>query len=139
MIQMVSEEKNNHSATDSSDDDDTVQKVEERDHVRAVQEMVPLVNVKTSGHNVLWQPDTAASRDIWSQKLLEQYEEMTKSIIRLSPSNIKLYAYGCLKPLKLRGQFNAQLQAGDKTVQTNIIVTDDDSKYPLLSEKTAGN
>ena len=85
----------------------------------------------------MWQPDTAASRDIWSPKHLEHFEQLTKRTIKLTPSYIELYAYGGLKPLKLKGQFNTQLRVGDKTVQTNIIVTKDNSTYPLLSEQTA--
>ena len=124
------------SDTDSSDDDD-VRKIEERDQVKAVREKVPLVNIDTAGHNIVWQPDTAASRDIWSPEHLKHFEQLTKRTIKLTPSNVKLYAYGGREPLKLKGQFNTQLQVGDKMVQTNIIVTKDSSTYPLLSEQTA--
>ena len=48
-----------------------------------------------------------------------------------------MFAYGQDEPLKLKGQVEAKLQAGLKTVQTQIIVTNDNSKYPLLSEGTA--
>ena len=98
---------------------------------------VLLLNIQTSGHNVVWQPDTAASRDIWSPKQVAEYEEKTGRLVRLSPSSVKLFAYGGTAPLELKGQFEASLQAGDNSVKTNIIVTQDDSTYPLLSERTA--
>jgi len=141
MIKKVSEMKQSESDTDQSGNEgDVVDKIEERgeDHVNALREnKVPLLNIATDGHNFVWQPDTGASRNIWSPEHLERYEKATGTKVNLKPSNIRLYAYGQEKPLKLRGQFGAHLQAGERSVQTQVIVTESNSKYPLLSEETA--
>ena len=48
-----------------------------------------------------------------------------------------MYAYGSHSPLQLKGQFELTLTVGRKSVNTEIIVTEEESKYPLLSEDTA--
>ena len=72
--------------TDISDDE--VDKIEERrDEVNTVRnKKIPLVNVQTSGYNVVWQPDTAASRDIWSPRHVDEYERKTGKPVELYPS-----------------------------------------------------
>ena len=138
MIQMVQENRIRDS-DDTDVSDDEVDKIEERrDEVNAVRnKKIPLVNVQTSGYNVVWQPDTAASRDIWSPRHVDEYERKTGKPVELRPTNIKLWAYGGTKPLELKGQFEARLKAGESYVDTNIIVTQDDSVHPLISEQTA--
>ena len=141
MINQISEMKHDDTDTEMSDNEgEIVDKIEERmhDEVNVIREnKIPLLNITTAGHEFVWQPDTGASRDIWSQKHVEQYERETGTRVRLEPSRVKLFAYGQDQPLELKGQFEAKLQAGLKTVKTQIIVTNDNSKYPLLSEGTA--
>lgn len=128
-------QENRDSDTDS---EDSVDKVEERDVVHSVSSRkIPLVRVSTGGVDVVWQPDTAASRDIWSPIQLSQYEKTLNRKMELHQSKVQLYAYGAQQPLKLKGSFKTTLSAGTKTVKTDIIVTEEDSKYPLMSETTA--
>ena len=130
------EEDQNPSDTESEDDE--VYKIGEGEIVNIVADRkVPLVKVATDGHDVVWQPDTAASRDIWSPKQLREYQKNINKKVDLKESNVKLFAYGGHEPLQLMGQFEATLRAGKKQVKTNIIVTKEDSKHPLLSERTA--
>ena len=130
------EEGQNPSDTESEDDE--VYKIGEKEIVNIVADRkVPLVKVTTDGHDVVWQPDTAASRDIWSPKQLREYQKNNNQKIDLKESNVKLFAYGGHELLQLMGQFEAILRAGKKKVKTNIIVTKEESKHPLLSEKTA--
>ena len=138
MINQVSELDcaSEDSQTDYSDEEPGfIKKIDEVNAVRG--HKIPLLKIKTSGHNVVWQPDTGASRDIWSAQHVEQYEKDTGVKVRLQPSDVRLFAYGQDQPLTLKGQFEADIEAGDKKVNTQIIVTDNESKYPLLSEETA--
>jgi len=141
MVNQVSEMKcttttSRESDTDDSGDEaDYVDKIEEVNSVHG--NRVPLLNIKTQGYDVVWQPDTGASRDIWSAKHVKQYERDTGTKVQLQPSKVQLFAYGQDKPLRLKGQFEAKVGAGEKSVCTQIIVTDNDSRYPLLSEETA--
>ena len=57
--------------------------------------------------------------------------------VKLSPTNIKLFAYGGKTPLSVIGSFKAVLTAGDRTINTEIYVTSEPSAYPLLSEQSA--
>ena len=95
------------------------------------------MSINKSGHDFVWQPDTGASQDIWSYGHMKRYESETGVNVKLCPSKAQLYAYGAKRPLKLRGQFTAKLRAGGKVVNTQVVVTDEDSKYPLMSEETA--
>ena len=137
MVNQVSEmrHKGDGSDTEDSDNDTDILSVEEVNAVR--QSKVPLLNIKTEGHNFVWQPDTGASRDIWSARHVEQYEMVTGEKVKLQPSKVQLFAYGQSTPLILQGQFSAKVEAGDKAVQTDIVVTENNSKFPLLSEETA--
>ena len=138
MVNQVSEQRHNENDSDTEDSDnepDFVAAVEEVNALR--QKKVPLVNIITQGHNFVWQPDTGASKDIWSSRHVEQYEKATGEKLTLQPSNVQLFAYGQSTPLVLKGQFRAKVQAGEKVVHTCIVVTDNNSKFPLLSEETA--
>jgi hypothetical protein len=124
--------------SDTESEDDEAFKIEEREVVNVLSgNKVPLVKVNTDGYDVVWQPDTAASRDIWSPKQLREYQKCNNQKIDLKESSVKLFAYGGHEPLQLMGQFEAVLRAGKKQVKTDIIVTKEESKHPLLSENTA--
>ena len=68
------------------------------------------------------------------ERQLRQYEKERGEKVTLSPSPIKLFAYGSSRSLALVGQFQAVLCAGEKSLETTIIVTKEASSYPLLSE-----
>ena len=126
------------SVESDTDSEDEVRHIEERHFVKSLSSRkIPLVRVRTGDHDVIWQPDTAASRDIWSPKQLNEYEVLVNRKVNLRQSSVKLYAYGGHQPLKLRGEFRTTLAAGNKQIESSIIVTEEDSKHPLLSENTA--
>ena len=95
MINQVSEMDcaGEDSQTDDSDaEPGFIKKIDEVNAVRG--HKIPLLKIKTSGYNVVWQPDTGASRDIWSAKHVEQYENDTGVKVHLQPSDVRLFAYG---------------------------------------------
>lgn len=93
-----------------------------------------MVKIKTNGHDVAWQPDTGATRDIMDEWQLREYEIETGEKVTLAPSPIKLFAYGSSRSLDLVGQFEAVSRTGKKSLETTIIVTKEASSYPLLSD-----
>ena len=98
---------------------------------------MPLVEIETSGVKMIWQPDTAASREIMGPRQWRKFCKNSPEACKLDPSTTRLFAYGGDRPLQLKGQFKARLAAGQHSVETIIIVTEDESCYPLLSGKTA--
>jgi hypothetical protein len=95
-----------------------------------------LVKAKMDGRELTWQPDTGATRDIMNERHLREYEKEVGRKVTLSPYPLKLFAYGSNRSLELVGQFQAVLRAGEKSLETTIIVTKEASSYPLLSENS---
>ena len=85
-----------------------------------------LVKAKMDGRELTWQPDTAATRDIMDERHLREYEKEVGRKVTLSPSPpVKLFAYGSNRSLEPVGQFQAVLRAGQKILETTIIVTNE--------------
>ena len=76
-------------------------------------------------------------KNVWNEAHFRSFEKKTRKTVKLSPTNIKLFAYGGKTPLSVIGSFKAVLTAGDRTINTEIYVTSEPSAYPLLSEKSA--
>mgnify|MGYP002803996170 CR=1 FL=1 len=93
-----------------------------------------LMKVRTNDHEVLWQPDTGTQKDVWDEAYFHSYNKKTGGKVKLTPTNIQLFAYGSKTPLTVIGSFKAVLTAGERTAETEIYVTSEPSAYPLLSE-----
>ena len=102
-----------------------------------MREKPSLMIVRTNDQEVLWQPDTGTQKDVWDGAHFCSFEKKTRKTVKLSPTNIKLFAYGDKTPLSVIGSFKAVLTAGDRTINTEIYVTSEPSAYPLLSEQSA--
>ena len=90
--------------------------------------------VKVDGVSQEWKPDTGAARDIMDEEHLLSFEHKLGRKIKLSPSSIKLFAFGNRQNLNIIGKFNAVLRAGVRSVYSTIFVTKERYQYPLLSE-----
>ena len=129
------EEKTADDSTDTdSSDDEYACKVE---GIKKVSGKTTLMRVMTNDVEVLWQPDTGATKDIWDEIQLKNYERSSKSKVNLQPTNVQLYAYGSKKSLTVLGKFEAKLKAGEYSTLATIYVTKESSSYPLLSETTS--
>ena len=129
------EEKTADDSTDTdSSDDEYACKVE---GIKKVSGKTTLMRVMTNDVEVLWQPDTGATKDIWDEIQLKNYERSSKSKVNLQPTNVRLYAYGSKKSLTVLGKFEAKLKAGEYSTLATIYVTKESSSYPLLSETTS--
>ena len=95
------------------------------------------MRVLTNDQEVLWQPDTGTQKNVWDEAHFRSFEKKTRKTVKLSPTNIKLFAYGGKTPLSVIGSFKAVLTAGGRTINTEIYVTSEPSAYPLLSEQSA--
>ena len=95
------------------------------------------MRIDTNGHEVHWQPDTGTQKDIWDINHLRRYESMTGLKVELEKAGIPLYPYGSNQCLNVKGKFAATLRVGDRTIDTDIYVTEERSKYPLVSEDSA--
>ena len=102
-----------------------------------MREKPSLMRVLTNDQEVLWQPDTGTQKNVWDEAHFRTFEKKTRKTVKLSPTNIKLFAYGGKTPLSVIGSFKAILTAGDRTIDTEIYVTSEPSAYPLLSEQSA--
>ena len=122
------------SDTDSSDDEGQSFKVE---GTKKVSGKTTLMRVMTNEVEVLWQPDTGATKDIWDEPQLRKYERLSNSKVELQPTNVRLYAYGSKNSLTVLGKFEAKLEAGKYSTLSTIYVTKESSSYPLLSETTS--
>ena len=96
-----------------------------------------LMKVNTNGHVVHWQPDTGTQKDIWDVKQLARFEQRTGAKVKLQETSIPLYPYGSKQSLTVRGKFSAELVVGDKMIQTSVYVTEEPSRFPLISEDSA--
>jgi hypothetical protein len=113
-------EKPTQSDTDEIDYDEQVAKVAERDPVHLtsntnveygqattddqifnVGTRQALVRAKMDGLELTWQPDTGATRDIMDERHLREYEKEVGRKVTLSPSPVKLFAYGSNRSLEL--------------------------------------
>ena len=81
------------------------------------------MRVMTNEVEVLWQPDTGATKDIWDEPQLRKYERLSKSKVELQPTNVRLYAYGSKNSLTVLGKFEAKLEAGRYSTLSTIYVT----------------
>ena len=90
--------------------------------------------VKVDGFSQEWKPDTVAARDIMDEEHLLSFENKLGRKIKLSPSSIKLFAFGNRQNLNIIGKFNAVLRAGVRSVYSTIFVTKERYQYPLLCE-----
>ena len=133
-IKKVDEAPEPPADSSTEDEDEHSFKVED---VKRVGNKPTLMRVKTNGVDVLWQPDTGATKDIWDEQQLKAYERKSKSKVPLKETKTQLYAYGSTTSLTLLGKFEAKLQAGTSSTTATIYVTKEKSKYPLLSEDTA--
>ena len=102
-----------------------------------MREKPSLMRVLTNDQEVLWQPDTGTQKNVWDEAHFRSFEKKTRKTVKLSPTNIKLFAYGGKTPLSVIGSFKAVLTVGDRTINTKINVTSEPSAYPLLSEQSA--
>ena len=55
----------------------------------------------------------------------------------MEEAGVPLYPYGSKQRLNVKGKFPATLRVGDRMVDTEIYVTEEQSKYPLVSEDSA--
>ena len=90
--------------------------------------------VKVDGFSQEWKPDTVAARNIMDEEHFLSFENKLGRKIKLSPSSIKLFAFGNRQNLNIIGKFNAVLRAGVRSVYSTIFVTKERYQYPLLCE-----
>ena len=102
-----------------------------------MREKPSLMRVLTNDQDILWQPDTGTQRNVWDKAHFRSFEKKTRKTVKLSPTNIKLFAYGGKTLLSVIGSFKAVLTAGNRTINTEIYVTSEPSAYPLLCEQSA--
>ena len=94
-----------------------------------------LMRVRPNDQEVLWQPDT--QKNVWDEAHFRSFEKKTRKTVKLSPTNIKLFAYGGKTPLSVIGSFKAvYIDSGgsDDKHRDTVYVTSEPSAYPLLSE-----
>ena len=84
MKQVEENTANDNTDTDSSDDEYTF-KVE---GTKKVSGKTTLMRVMTNDVEVLWQPDTGATKDIWDEIQLKNYERSSKSKVNMQPTNV---------------------------------------------------
>ena len=78
------------------------------------------IRVRTNGQKVLWQPDTVTQKNVWDEAHFRSFEKKIQETVKLSPTNIKLFAYGGKTPLSVIGSLKPVLTAGDRTTNTEI-------------------
>ncbi|XP_028415679.1 uncharacterized protein K02A2.6-like [Dendronephthya gigantea] len=135
-VKRIEEESQDNTENDSDTDEYDVAQIGFVNNL-GMREKPSLMRVRTNDQEVLWQPDTGTQKNVWDEKQFRSFEKKTKEPVKLSPTNIKLFAYGGKTPLSVIGSFKAVLAAGDRTVSTEIYVTSEPSAYPLLSEQSA--
>ena len=96
-----------------------------------------LMNIRTNGKIISWQPDTGTDQDLMDERQFRKFQKGQNQKIHLQPTDIKMYPYGSKTSLELLGCFDAKLQAGRHMVGTTIYVSKESSQYPLLSETSA--
>lgn len=110
----------------------------ETDYVFAVQQNVAddegTVSVSMCGSRFCMLVDTGTPRrniiDVTTYRSL-RYQP------KLSPANIRLIPYGCIRPLPTLGKFSAVLYAGDQSVDTEMFVVNKHRAGNLMSRRTA--
>jgi hypothetical protein len=68
-----------------------------------MREKPSLMRVRTNDQEVLWQSDTGTQKDVWDEAHFRSFEEKTRGEVKLTPTNIKLFAYGGKTPLVVIG------------------------------------
>ena len=135
-VRRIEEEPQANTESDSDTDEYDVARIELVNNL-GMRGKPSLMRVLANDQEVLWQPDTGTQKNVWDKAHFRSFENKTRKTVKLSPTNIKLFAYGSKRPLSVISSFKAVLTAGDQTINTNIYVTSEPSAYPLLSKQSA--
>lgn len=98
------------SDTDSDTDEYDVAKIELVNSLET-RKKPSLMRVHTNGQEVLWQPDTGTQRDVWDERQFHSFKKKARETVQLSPTNIRLFAYGGKASLSVIGSFKTSLNS----------------------------
>ena len=133
-IRKVTDYPTDDSSRSSEDEVDYTKKLEAiSDGVKRLRSRKAVVRM--NGYDTVWKPDTGSTRELFDRRQVQEYERRTGTPLAIRPSKVKIFAHCNQQPLKLHGEFDAVLQAEEKTDLTTVLVTEDDGDtLPLMSE-----
>lgn len=93
--------------TGSDTDDSSESYVSKVDDIPKGQS-ITLMKINTNGVEMLWHPDTGATKNIWDEKQFKRLQKDSNNPA-LEKTNARLYAYGSKKSLQVMGKFSETL------------------------------